>query len=145
MVRKRPSAKLRQQVMQRARGLCEYCYSQQRYCPDRFVCDHIFPVSFGGETTIANLAFACIGCNSKKGNERQALDSLTGEWVPLYHPRKHIWSDHFRWSDDFLRLIGVSPVGRATIHKLDLNRANVVNLRRLLITFKEHPPAPIVE
>ena len=145
VLRKRPPLKIRHQVMQRARELCEYCYSQQRYCPSPFACDHIVPVSLGGATSLTNLALACNGCNGKKGNKVSAPDPLTAIVVPLYHPRHDRWDEHFRWSNDFQRLVGTSATGRATVEQLALNRSNVVNLRRLLITFKEHPPAPILD
>jgi hypothetical protein len=37
-------------------------------------------------------------------------------------------------------MVGLTPIGRATIARLELNRPNVVNLRRLLVAFQEHPP-----
>jgi hypothetical protein len=42
-------------------------------------------------------------------------------------------------------IIGLTPTGRATIEALHLNRANVVNLRRVLYALGEHPPAEIEE
>ncbi len=37
-------------------------------------------------------------------------------------------------------VIGLSPTGRATVSKLQLNREPVVNFRRILIKAGEHPP-----
>jgi hypothetical protein len=60
--------------------------------------------------------------------------------VPLYHPRIHRWRDHFSWSEERTHVIGLTPIGRATIIALRLNRLGVVNLRRVLFVFGEHPP-----
>jgi hypothetical protein len=38
-------------------------------------------------------------------------------------------------------LVGLTPIGRATIAALRLNRPPVVNLRRMLHTLGRHPPA----
>jgi hypothetical protein len=37
-------------------------------------------------------------------------------------------------------VIGLTATGRATIQELKLNRAGVINLRRVLFTMSEHPP-----
>jgi hypothetical protein len=42
---------------------------------------------------------------------------------------------------DATQMIGLSACGRATIVALKLNRANVVNLRRLLANAQLHPPS----
>ena len=39
-------------------------------------------------------------------------------------------------------LIGLTATGRATIATLQLNRAQVVNLRRVLSVVGKHPPVP---
>lgn len=70
-----------------------------------------------------------------------ARDPISGESVPLYHPRQHTWSDHFTWNEDFTLLLGLTPTGRATVEKLHLNRSRVVNLRRVLSSSGEHPLA----
>ena len=60
--------------------------------------------------------------------------------APLYNPRQQLWSDHFRWSDDNLRLIGLTEIGRATIDRLKINRAEVVESRREWVQMGKHPP-----
>jgi hypothetical protein len=37
-------------------------------------------------------------------------------------------------------ILGVTPVGRATVDTLQLNREALVNLRRVLVAAGEHPP-----
>jgi hypothetical protein len=70
-----------------------------------------------------------------------AIDPIDGKLVPLYHPRQQLRVEHFVWSDDFTELIGISPTGRATVVRLQLNREGVVNLRGLLREKNLHPPA----
>jgi hypothetical protein len=65
---------------------------------------------------------------------------VSGQRVPLYHPRRDRWDAHFAWSDDFTLMIGLTPIGRATVETLQLNRDGVVNLRHLLYTIGQHPP-----
>gem|GEM_PF-4995517 len=37
-------------------------------------------------------------------------------------------------------IIGITPIGRATVEELQLNRNGVVNLRKVLYQMGEHPP-----
>lgn len=39
-----------------------------------------------------------------------------------------------------LRIIGLQPIGRATVERLELNRRGVLNLRFALIQIDKHPP-----
>ena len=125
---------LRKHVKERALYLCEYCLSPERFCPAYYEGDHITPLSAGGKDEFENFANACGGCNNNKSNATHAIDPLSGQIVPLYNPRIHIWTEHFCWNDTYLLMLGISPVGRATIQKLKLNREEVVNLRTLLLS-----------
>ena len=128
-------------VAQRANGCCEYCYSQTRFSPDPFSIEHIIPRVAGGTDDMSNLALSCQGCNNRKYISVDALDLVSGERVPLFNPRRQKWIDHFAWSDDFTLILGLTPTGRATVEKLQLNREGVVNLRRILRTIDVHPPS----
>lgn len=127
-------------VAERAKGCCEYCRCQARFSPDSFSVEHITPRSRGGISELSNLALSCQDCNNRKYTSVEAIDPVTGETVPLYHPRQQPWTDHFTWNQDYTLILGLTPTGRATIEKLQLNRAGVINLRRVLCTFGEHPP-----
>lgn len=127
-------------VADRAKGCCEYCRSQAQFSPDSFSVEHITPRSRGGNSASSNLALSCQGCNNRKYTSVEAIDAVTGDTVPLYHPRHHSWDTHFTWNPDYTLILGLTPTGRATIEKLQLNRAGVVNLRRVLRTFGVHPP-----
>ena len=49
----------------RDRGICQICLQR---CPkDEASCDHIIPVSLGGETSYRNCVLAHISCNARKG------------------------------------------------------------------------------
>jgi HNH endonuclease len=134
------TAAQKQFITQRAQGCCEYCISQADFSPDPFSIEHIIPTTKGGTDELDNLALSCQGCNNRKYTHTEAIDPVTGSMVLLYHPRLHRWSDHFLWSEDFTRMIGTTPTGRATIVRLDLNRTGVVNLRELLSLSNRHPP-----
>lgn len=98
------------------------------------------PRSRGGTEDASNLAFACQGCNNRKYTSVEGLDPVNGELALLFHPREDLWSEHFSWNTDGTLLIGLTSKGRATIEKLGLNRAGVVNLRRVLSAAGRHPP-----
>jgi hypothetical protein len=136
----RVPASLKRKVAQRAQQLCEYCRCPETFSPDSFTIDHIQPRQLGGATTPENLAWACFGCNGRKFTKTVSTDPLTGEVVPLFNPREQIWDEHFVWSEDTTRLIGQTSCGRATVEALTLNRAGVINLRRLLASAGLHPP-----
>lgn len=127
-------------VAQRANHCCEYCLSQHEFSPDPFSIEHIIPQSKGGLDDLENLALACQGCNNKKYNHIEARDPITGQSVALYHPRQHLWAEHFAWNEDFTQLLGLTPIGRSTIERLQLNRIGVMNLRQLLHSVGRHPP-----
>jgi hypothetical protein len=127
-------------VAARAQWCCEYCRSQARYCPDPFVIEHVVPRSRGGSDDAMNLALACHGCNGHKYTSTGAPDPLHGRMAPLFHPRRDNWTEHFIWSEDRTRIVGLTPTGRATAEKLRLNRAELINLRRALTALDEHPP-----
>jgi len=135
------SEALRELVASRANGCCEYCKSQEAYSTERFSVDHIQPRIAGGPTTAENLALACQGCNSHKATRTVAVDPATNTPTPLFHPRQQDWRKHFAWNEDHLRLVGLTPTGRATISLLHLNRASLLRLRGALIIIKAHPPA----
>ena len=127
-------------VIARAGGCCEYCLSQLHFSPDPFSVEHILPVVKGGGDDLDNLALSCQGCNNHKYTHTSAIDPVTGRPAPLYHPRRDHWVEHFAWTDNCERLIGLTPTGRATIARLYLNRPGVMNLRNALYALGRHPP-----
>lgn len=140
MVKKSLPPQLKKIIIERANGLCEYCRSQARFSTQAFSVEHIIPISCGGETILDNLALACQGCNNHKYTKTMGLNPISGEMVPLYNPRKEPWQMHFNWNDDYTLIIGITPIGCATVETMKLNREGLVNLRRLLYSIGEHPP-----
>ncbi|MCC5621914.1 HNH endonuclease [Nostoc sp. CHAB 5715] len=108
-------------VRKRANFLCEYCHSPERISTTRFTVDHLIPKSIGGAAEINNLALACRRCNERRYNFVAGYDSETQAIVPLFNPRQQIWSEHFLWSADGRTIIGITPIGRATCKRLDMN------------------------
>jgi len=130
----------RRRVAVRAGHRCEYCRCPEQFSTSSFCIEHIVPSSRGGGSETGNLAFACTGCNAHKSDRLSATDPLTDDDVRLFHPRQDRWQTHFEWSEDFLEVIGLTKIGRATLDALQLNRRNIRNLRRLLLAAGEHPP-----
>lgn len=111
----------REKVERRAKRRCEYCQAPQGICAYTFHIEHITPRSKGGGDTLANYALACFPCNNAKGAHVTATDPETGEEVALFHPRKHKWTAHFVWTEDFTRIEGKTAIGRATVRRLKMN------------------------
>ncbi len=135
-----PSKTLRKQVTDRAKGCCEYCMSQAQYSSSPFSIEHIIPVSKGGTNNLINLALSCQGCNNFKYNKQKGIDPDTQSEVSLFHPRKEKWSNHFKWNENFTVVIGITPIGRATIVVLKLNRSFLINQRIIYRAYGVHPP-----
>jgi len=134
------SSELRALVVERARGRCEYWAADSRFATQSFSVEHILPRSRGGTTVEGNLALSCQGCNNHKYNKIVGVDPVTGAAAALFHPRESAWGEHFAWSPDAVLVVGLTPTGRATVAALALNRAGLVNLRRVLFAAGEHPP-----
>jgi len=86
-----------------------------------------------------------VGLSNVQRDEREAdarQRPSQGDSVPLFNPRLQKWPDHFRWSEDNLRVIGRTPTGRATVRALRMNRHGVARVRTYLIARGVHPPPP---
>lgn len=99
-----------------------------------------FPQSRGGTDEEENLWLTCSFCNNAKSDHVQGYDALTENFVPLFNPRKHIWSEHFTWkADDKAFIIGLTPCGRATIQVLKINEGQALRFRRLMVSADWYP------
>ena len=134
------SEDLRQQVAQRAKGLCEYCHASEQWQYVRFTVDHVMPMAQGGLESSENLALACFHCNRKKGTKTTAAEPLSGAVSPLFNPRQQSWSEHFVWSKDRLSVVGLTATGRATVVALELNRERILKIRAADLFVGRHPP-----
>lgn len=135
-------AKLRQDVTERAKGFCEYCQADSRIIITMEI-DHIKPESDGGETVSDNLCFSCPSCNGFKHDFQTGIDPDNHTEIPLYNPRQQRWSEHFKWDESGTQLIGLTPVGKATIMRLKINRKEVVIARQRWVAAGWHPPSDL--
>ena len=132
--------KTRKLVSERAYGCCEYCMSQENYATQLFSVEHIFPLALGGNSDLENLALSCQGCNNFKFTKLTAFDKETNDLVPIFNPRKDVWTEHFRWNERFTVIIGLTPIGRVTVQTLRLNRNILINQRIVFRKYGIHPP-----
>lgn len=133
-------------VRERAKFLCEYCHSLEEASAALFAIDHIITQSLPGSSDDPdNLALACQRCNGYRYDFTTGIDPETGDIIPIFNPRKQKWSDHFLWSADGLKIIGITATGRATCNRLDLNderhnEGSIIKARRFWIKGGWHPP-----
>lgn len=129
------------QVRIAAANRCGYCHCPQSLHVGLLEIDHIIPVSKGGSHDEVNLWLACRSCNGHKSNKMTAIDPETGQLSSLFNPRTQVWNEHFCWSQEGLQVIGLTPIGRATVAALHLaDDPNSLLVRSLWIDFGLHPP-----
>jgi hypothetical protein len=122
---------LEQFVRSRAGDACEYCRLPQRFSHLTFSIDHVIARQHKGETIDSNLALACPFCNRHKGPNIAGIDPETKQITRLFHPRSHLWAEHFLWNGSLL--FGKTAIGRTTIVVLAINHAVQVAMRNTVI------------
>jgi hypothetical protein len=130
-------------VVARAGDRCEYCGLSQQGQEARFHVDHVIPRASGGLTTLENLALACVSCSLYKAARVTAPDPQSGREVALFNPRADRWEEHFRWEG--VRVVGLTPTGRATVEALRMNRLLVLPIREEESLRGRHPPPSSTE
>ncbi|MSR54119.1 MAG: HNH endonuclease [Gemmataceae bacterium] len=108
-------------VREAAQFRCGYCLSPQHLVMARLEIEHLIAVSRGGSSDESNLWPSCPLCNKAKSDRPFATAPATGQEVPIFNPRTQLWHEHFGWSSDGLRILGKSPIGRATVALLNLD------------------------
>jgi hypothetical protein len=131
---------LKEKIRREAGNRCGYCLSRQELVLSVLEIDHLVPTGAGGSDDEDNLWLACRACNNAKSSQRDAVDPFTGQIVPLFNPRTQNWWDHFCWSTSGVEIIGITPIGRATVAALDLNNVISLMVRRNWVTAGWHPP-----
>jgi hypothetical protein len=63
------------------------------------------------------------------------VDCLSGQLVPLFHPRRDRWPEHFLFRG--VRIMGITPTGRATVHLLAMNDVRRLELRSELLAHNQ--------
>jgi hypothetical protein len=106
------SPAVRRQVMELDAGRCAYCRSPM-IIGIPMVVEHCIPLVAGGLSTIGNLCLSCYRCNEFKGPRTEGPDPSDGMLVPLFHPRRQRWQEHFVWSEDGSRLVALTACGRS--------------------------------
>jgi hypothetical protein len=96
-----------------------------------FQVDHIIPQARGGTDEMINLALACHVCNSYKSDFQFGFDTDSGDGVALFNPRLQNWDDHFRVDTTTRVIVGLTPTGRATVSRLQMNRPRQIKAREL--------------
>jgi hypothetical protein len=124
-------ADVRELVAERAGFRCEYCLVADSLTFAPHEIDHIIAVKHGGRSVLDNLAYACAICNRRKGSDVASFDRLSDRVVPLFHPRRDHWGDHFRL--DGTRIEPLSAEGRVTVELLRLNRPSRLAERQLML------------
>ena len=104
-----------------------------------FHIEHVIPRAAGGDSQLSNLALACPGCNLHKADRVEAPDVETGKMTPLFNPRIDMWNEHFQFQGKIV--VGLTPIGRATIEGLNLNYSRRVRIRDAEALFGLFPPA----
>lgn len=121
-------AATRRLVRARAGDRCEYCGLHQKQSPlAALQVEHIIPKKHGGGDEEGNLALACIDCNLAKSSNIAGLDPATSQMTELFHPRKHVWDEHFERQD--LYIVGKTPIGRTTVRVFNMNSGDQLELR----------------
>ncbi len=121
---------LRNSVYKRADGRCEYCRISEAVSFAKHQIDHIIAEKHGGQTVEENMALSCALCNKYKGSDLTSIDGKTGAIVPLFNPRKDVWSEHFKIENE--TFIGLTLNARATIQLLQINNSVRIEERRIL-------------
>jgi hypothetical protein len=117
-------------VAERAGYRCEYCHAPEVVFNFALEVEHIHPRAHGGDDDLDNLALACRACNLFKSDFQAGMDEESAGVAALFNPRRDLWERHFRVDDENGEIVGLTPIGRATVTRLQLNRARHINARR---------------
>lgn len=117
-------------VARRASRKCEYCLAPEYMSSVRFVVEHVLAKVAGGTDDPENVALACYGCNSFKGETAAGRDPISGTESRLFNPRTDNWTDHFVLDTPTCQITGLTDIGRATVSKLRFNRLRQVRSRK---------------
>ena len=129
-------SKIRELARQRADDRCGYCRLRQTHEPyHTFHVEHVVARQHRGADDFSNLAWACHQCNLHKGTNLSGMDPDTNEVVRLFHPRRDQWEEHFAL--DGARIVGRTAIGRTTAWLLQMNSAERVEMRSVLLASGE--------
>jgi hypothetical protein len=124
-------------VQIRAEERCEYCLLRQEHSDFPLHVEHVIAKQHGGTDEPENLALCCARCNLSKGPNLSGIDPESGALVPLFNPRRNEWAEHFAFQDH--RIVGLTPVGRASVRVLAMNTPRRLELRATLLARGDLP------
>lgn len=134
------SVGLRREVIERAGNCCEYCRISQEDIFFAFEIDHIIAEKHKGATRIDNLCLSCPDCNAFKGSDIASVDwDDDANIIRLYHPRLHVWDNHFELDYKTGHIEAITPIGRVTVFLLNINDPERIKDRQLLIDAQRYP------
>jgi hypothetical protein len=116
-------------VALRAGHRCEYCRAPEAIFNFPFEVEHIAPVARGGAKSEENSALACRACNLRKAAHVTGIDPESAEETRLFNPREDHWEEHFQFAAKSGAIEGLTPVGRGTVARLELNSEAQVHAR----------------
>jgi hypothetical protein len=144
MARSYLPVELDRRVRAAAKNRCGYCLSPQHLVMARLEIEHFIPISKGGSNDESNLWLSCPICNRHKSGKISGVDHETSASHDLFNPRTQVWTEHFHWSDDGLRIIGKTPIGRATVAALHLSDdPDALEVRSYWVSAGWHPPTDL--
>jgi hypothetical protein len=94
--------------------------------------DHFQPSSKGGTDDLDNLVCSCIRCNQHKADYWPDGP----EAVQLWNPRREPLDKHVSLDSNGL-VTGLTPVGKFTIERLQLNRPKLIEHRKRQMAWAE--------
>ena len=131
------SPQIRQLVAIRALYKCEYCLLPEAVVMLKFQIEHIISIQHGGKTILANLAYACPICNSRKGPNIGTILEDEDLFIRFFNPRKHDWQEHFEIKKGLI--LPKTDIGQGTIKILNFNTTEQVLERINLIEAGLYP------
>lgn len=126
-------------VSSRAKYRCEYCRAPESVFNFPFEVEHLVPPAQGGSDESSNLALACRSCNLYKGSFIYGDDPLTGLSHTLFNPRTDDWKQHFQVNSENGEIVGLTPIGRATVLRLKMNSRVQLQVRQQWMRLKVFP------
>jgi HNH endonuclease len=117
-------------IAERAAYRCEYCHAPESVFNFPFEVEHILPQARGGADDLDNLALACRACNLFKSDFETGQDQESHAEAALFHPRRDTWEQHFQVEAEHAAISGLTPTGRATVERLQMNRPRQIAARR---------------
>jgi hypothetical protein len=133
------SAKAWQKIKKEFNWRCAYCQMPAIYLPQGLQKEQIVPLSVEGLDVPKNICPACPNCNSHKAKKVFAIDPRSGKKVKLFNPRKQKWLEHFGWDKFGTKVMGRTPIGRATVAGLKINLPDLVAWRSIIVRIGGYP------